>query len=71
MKELENRLNDIEMKVAFQEDTINQLSDEVVLLNELVDRQRTQLEYLGNRIGEMSQGSGSTSNAPEPPPPHY
>ncbi len=70
MKELENRLNDIEMKVAFQEDTINQLSDEIAMLNELVDRQRTQIEYLGTRIGEMSQGS-TVSNAPEPPPPHY
>jgi len=71
MKELENRLNDIEMKVAFQEDTINELSDEILLLNELVDRQRTQLEYLGSRLGEISQGAGSISNAPEPPPPHY
>lgn len=70
MKELEERLTDIEMKVAFQEDTINQLSDEIALLNELIDRQRTQLEYLGTRVGEMSQGSAGT-NAPEPPPPHY
>jgi len=70
MKELENRLNDIEMKVAFQEDSITQLSDEIALLNELIDRQRTQIEYLGSRLGDMAQGS-SISNAPEPPPPHY
>jgi len=57
--------------VAFQEDTINELSDEIVSLNELIDRQRTQLEYLGSRLGEISQGGSGISNAPEPPPPHY
>lgn len=70
MNDLEDRLNNLEMKVAFQEDTISQLSDEIVLLNELIDRQRTQLEYVASRLGEVSQGS-QISNAPEPPPPHY
>lgn len=70
MKEQQQRLTELEMKVAFQEDTINLLSDEIATLNELLDRQRTQLEYLASRIGEMSQGPQG-SQAPEPPPPHY
>ncbi len=70
MSNVEQRLIDLEMKVAFQEDTIDSLSDEIALLNELIDRQRTQLEYVASKIGEMSQ-TPEGSQAPEPPPPHY
>jgi len=70
MSNIEQRLVDLEMKVAFQEDTIDSLSDEIALLNELIDKQRTQLEYVANKIGEMVQ-SPMGSQAPEPPPPHY
>ena len=70
MSNIEQRLIDLEMKVAFQEDTIDKLSDEIALLNELIDRQRTQLEYVANKIGEMVQAPLG-SQAPEPPPPHY
>lgn len=70
MSNIEQRLIDLEMKVAFQEDTIDSLSDEIALLNELIDRQRTQLEYVASKIGEMSQTPQGTE-APEPPPPHY
>ncbi|MDP2560813.1 SlyX family protein [Psychrobium sp. 1_MG-2023] len=70
MNETTQRLDDLEMKVAFQEDTINTLSDEIALLNELIDRQRTQLEYLATRLGEMSQPPLG-AQTPEPPPPHY
>ena len=70
MKEVQQRLTELEMKVAFQEDTINLLSDEIATLNEALDRQRTQLEYVAGRLGEMNQGPQG-SQAPEPPPPHY
>ena len=70
MNNTEQRLVDLEMKVAFQEDTIDSLSDEIAILNELIDRQRTQLEYVARKIGEMSQ-TPQGSEAPEPPPPHY
>jgi SlyX protein len=70
MSIIEQRLIDLEMKVAFQEDTIDSLSDEIALLNELVDKQRTQLEYIASKIGDMAQ-SPMGSQTPEPPPPHY
>ena len=70
MNSTEQRLDDLEMKVAFQDDTINLLSDEIATLNEVIDRQRTQLEYIANRIGELSQ-SPLGSQEPETPPPHY
>ncbi len=70
MNDTQQRVDDLEMKVAFQDDTINQLSDEIATLNELVDRQRTQLEYIANRLGEMSQ-SPLGAQGPETPPPHY
>lgn len=70
MKEAQQRLTELEMKVAFQEDTINVLSDEIATLNEALDRQRTQLEYLAGRLGDLTQGPQG-SQAPEPPPPHY
>ena len=71
MKDHEQQmLSELEMIVAFQEDTINVLSDEIATLNEAVDRQRTQMEFLFTRLGEMNQ-EPSGSQAPEPPPPHY
>jgi len=70
MSNIEQRLVDLEMKVAFQEDTIDSLSDEIALLNELIDKQRTQLEYVASKIGEMVQAPMG-SQTPEPPPPHY
>jgi len=70
MSNIEQRLIDLEMKVAFQEDTIDSLSDEIALLNELIDKQRTQLEYVASKIGEMVQAPMG-SQTPEPPPPHY
>lgn len=70
MSNIEQRLIDLEMKVAFQEDTIDSLSDEIAVLNELIDKQRTQLEYVASKMGEMAQ-SPQGSQAPEPPPPHY
>ncbi len=66
----QQRLTELEMKVAFQEDTINVLSDEIATLNEAVDRQRTQMEFLFTRLGEMNQ-EPSGSQGSEPPPPHY
>ncbi|MGB0834035.1 MAG: SlyX family protein [Psychrobium sp.] len=70
MSNTEQRLDDLEMKVAFQEDTIESLNNEIALLNELIDRQRTQLEYLANKLGEISQAPMG-AQLPEPPPPHY
>ncbi|NRA71898.1 MAG: SlyX family protein [Gammaproteobacteria bacterium] len=67
----QHRLDELEMKVAFQEDTINVLSDEIASLNEILDRQRTQLEYIATRIGEMSEQPTGSSQTTEPPPPHY
>lgn len=70
MSNTEQRIDDLEMKVAFQEDTIESLSNEIALLNELIDRQRTQLEYLATKIGEIGQ-TPMGAQLPEPPPPHY
>lgn len=70
MSNIEQRLIDLEMKVAFQDDTIDSLSEEIALLNELIDRQRTQLEYVANKMGEMVQAPLG-AQTPEPPPPHY
>jgi len=69
-EQAQQRLTELEMKVAFQDETINVLSDEIATLNEALDRQRTQLEYLASRLGDMTQ-TPQGSNAPEPPPPHY
>jgi len=69
-EQAQQRLTELEMKVAFQDETINVLSDEIATLNEALDRQRTQLEYLASRLGDMAQPAQGSQTA-EPPPPHY
>lgn len=68
-KNFEDRLNDLEMKLAFQEDLLNTLND--VIANQ--DREIQDL-WSANRLLKQSLGdikAGSTTSEQEPPPPHY
>jgi len=61
----EDRLTDLEVKLAFQEHTIAQL-------DEVIQKLQAKLERLDDRIQELAEEQAS-SLAPldNPPPPHY
>ena len=70
MKSLEQQVIELETKVAFQEDTIHQLNNEIVQLNEQMERHRVMLEFMAGKLKEINSGHQGVET-PEPPPPHY
>jgi len=66
----EQRIAELEMRLSFQENTIQTMSDEMA-------KQQQQLELLTLEVRRLnkaleSAASGPTANqADEPPPPHY
>lgn len=67
---LEERLTELEMRQAFQDDAVQQLSDEVLAQSRLIERLQQQVKALAARqvelLGQLGDGGGD-----EPPPPHY
>jgi SlyX protein len=67
--ELEERVNDLESRLAFQDDTIQSLNDVLVEQQRVVERLRLQMAALLRRQEEMSGQFESSEE--EAPPPHY
>ena len=66
---LESRIMELESRLAFQDDTIQALSDELVEQNRRIERMQLQLTVLARRQGELSGQAGIAED--EAPPPHY
>ncbi|MHC8318129.1 SlyX family protein [Pseudomonas sp. LB3P31] len=66
---LEERVNDLESRLAFQDDTINTLNDVLVAQQSVVDRLQLQMAALIRRQAEMVGQFESSEE--EAPPPHY
>ncbi|WP_028115671.1 SlyX family protein [Ferrimonas senticii] len=69
-QQLDDRLIDLETKVAYQDGIIEQLNDTVVELNHLVAKQSEQIRLLAERVKSMPQGNSIDGND-NTPPPHY
>ena len=67
--ELEQRIADLETRLAFQDDTIQALNDVLVAQQATVERLQAQLKLLAKRLEDM-QG-GMEMEGEEAPPPHY
>lgn len=63
------RLDDLEVKFSYQQETIDQLNDMVTKQWDLIDRLRLQIERLEGRLAEVAASGGEAGD--EPPPPHY
>lgn len=61
------RLDDLEIKFSYQQETIDALNETVTKQWDLIERLRRQLERLEGQLIEMADGQGGD----EPPPPHY
>ena len=66
---LDNRVMELETRLAFQDDTISSLSDELVLQQRAIERLQLRLAALLKRQEEMV-GQFETESQ-EAPPPHY
>jgi len=70
----EQRIISIETKIAYQEDTIEQLNDVVCKQQIQIDALELITQQLINRVRDLSESSaqsGETSSAVDERPPHY
>ncbi|KAF1024435.1 MAG: Protein SlyX [Pseudomonas sp.] len=67
--DLQERVMDLESRLAFQDDTIETLNDILVTQQRAVERLQLQMAALLKRQAEM--GSSFETSEEEAPPPHY
>lgn len=65
---VDTRITDLEMRQAFQDDTIQALNDVIVGQQLLISRMEIKLELLAQRQADLSNQFEETPNEP---PPHY
>lgn len=66
---MEERINDLESRLAFQDDTIQALNDVLVAQQRVLERMQLQLAALAKRQQESSNQLDMAED--EAPPPHY
>ncbi len=67
--ELEGRVNELESRLAFQDDTLQALNDVLVQQQRVVDRLQLQMAAMLKRHEELVGQFESSEE--EAPPPHY
>ena len=67
---MENKIIDLESKLAFQDETINELNDVITDQQNQLDQLREEIRLLNLRIASVAEAA-NTSEEREPPPPHY
>lgn len=66
---IDERINDLQSRLAFQDDTIQALNDALVAQQRLLERVQLQVAALIKRQDEMGPQFGIADD--EAPPPHY
>ena len=66
--ELESKLIDLEMRLSFQEETIDQLNDAILHQNKAIEKLTKSLGLISQRIESMETESPEVGNQR---PPHY
>lgn len=69
-EELMQRLEQLESRLAFQDDTIEQLNQIVTEQQQQIDKMHRQLRILGKRMKEVTVTQVANQDE-ETPPPHY
>jgi SlyX protein len=70
MSDLEARIEALEVRVAYQDQVIEDLNQTVIAQWKQIDSLKRHFDDLVNRVQEVEDNAGGPS-APEPPPPHY
>ena len=64
----DSRLEEIESKLAFQDDALQQLSEALVAQQGRIDRLEASIRSLAEQLRALKDRA---PDSPEPPPPHY
>ncbi|OUR61809.1 slyX protein [Colwellia sp. 39_35_sub15_T18] len=67
---LEERINALESRNLFQDDTIEQLSEELAVHQVQLAELKEQIQLVANRLKDAGSLSSDKEEI-EPPPPHY
>lgn len=70
IEKLEERINALESRNIFQDDVIEQLSEELAIHQTLMAELKEQIQLVANRLKDAGSLS-SDKDEIEPPPPHY
>lgn len=68
--ELEQRIDDLEYKIAFQEQTIDDLNEALSQQQLLISQMQEQMRFVVGKIKSMNT-SNLADESEETPPPHY
>ena len=69
---MDDRINDLESRIAFQEHTIQELQDLVATHQKQLYDMEEAMKVMARRISQMSTASSGTGNSSEEErPPHY
>jgi len=67
---MENKIIELQSKLVFQDETINELNAVITDQQQQLDQLREEIRLLGLRIASVAESS-SVSDEKEAPPPHY
>lgn len=68
---LESLLQDLQVRLAFQEDTLSQLDAAIIRQNELLDRMNLRLVAMEGRLSAMEARQSEAGPLADEKPPHY
>ena len=69
--ELQLHIVELESKLAFQEDTVNSLSNELLEHQKKIDRLQQEVMLLAEKLRNLPDEQGILRPEEEPPPQHY
>lgn len=67
---LQDRINDMECKMAFQEQTIEELNDALTQQQLLISKMQDQMKFVVGKVKNMDSPNLADPSE-ETPPPHY
>ncbi|UTV27983.1 SlyX family protein [Photobacterium atrarenae] len=70
IEKLQAQIDELEMKQAFQEQTIEELNQALTQQQFVIDKMQTQMQFLVGKVKGI-EPSNMASESEETPPPHY
>lgn len=68
---MQQQLIELESKLAFQEDTVDSLNNELHQHQVRIEKLQQQVMLLAEKLRQLPDDQGILSAEEEPPPPHY
>ncbi|MBV2130846.1 SlyX family protein [Arsukibacterium indicum] len=68
---MQQQLIELESKLAFQEDTVNSLNNELHQHQQRIEKLQQQVMLLAEKLRQLPDDQGILRPEEEPPPPHY